>query len=225
MATERISILIADDHAILRSALAQAIGGLNTIDVVGQAGDGRDAVQLATELRPTVVLMDLLMPTLDGIEATRRVRQECPETRVLVLTGAAASDRVLEVLRAGANGMLPKTSSLSELERAMQAVARGEVYVAPELAAPLLAGLANRPPEEDPTDPTAALSSREREVFQLIGEGYRTRDIAESLVISPKTVAQHKANIIKKLGLAGARELQLVAARWAIRSQGQLAAD
>ena len=131
----------------------------------------------------------------------------------------------VEVLRAWANGMLPKNSSLSDLKRAMQAVARGEVYVAPELAAPLLAGLANRPPEEDPTDPTAALSSREREVFQLIGGGYRTRDIAESLVISPKTVAQHKANTIKKLGLAGARELQLVAARWAIRSQGQLAAD
>ena len=187
----------------------QAMPGLR---VLGGAKDGREALDMVERLQPQVVLMDLVMPLLDGVEATRRIRRHCRDTRVLVLTGVAGSDRVLEALRAGASGMVPKTADLGELERAIRAVAAGDLYVSPEMAGPLLGHLATN---DGPLDnaPGLALSTREREVVQLIGEGQSTREIAAGLVISPKTVAQHKANIIRKLGLKGTRELQVFAAR------------
>ena len=171
--------------------------------------------QVAT-VRPDVVLMDIMMPLLDGMEATRRIHRECPRTAVIVLTAAVGPETVLDALRAGATGLLAKTADLVEVERAIQTVARGTIYVSPELAGPVLATIAARG-TTDSSEDLASLSSREREVVQLIGEGHCTQEIAGGLFISPKTVAQHKANIVKKLGLRGTRDLQLVAAKWLLK--------
>ncbi|MEE9277895.1 MAG: response regulator transcription factor [Dehalococcoidia bacterium] len=214
MATSNeLSVLIVDDHGLLRSVMTMALESMEGIVVIGQAGNGREAVELATETNPDLVMMDILMPLLDGLEATRRIRRDCPRTKVMVLTGVAGPDAVLGVLRAGATGLIPKTAELTELQRAIRAVGRGEIYVSPELSGPVLASIAARPADEVNADDLAVLSGREREVIQLIGEGQSTREIAGGLYISPKTVAQHKANIVKKLSLRSTRELQILAAR------------
>lgn len=208
-----LSVLIVDDHGLLRSVMSMALESMDGIKVVGQAENGREAVEAAAAQHPDLVMMDILMPLLDGLEATRRIRRECPNTRVMVLTGVAGSDAVLDVLRSGATGLIPKTAELSEVQRAIRQVGQGRVYVSPELAGPVLASIAARPADESTLDDLGALSSREREVIQLIGEGQSTRDIAAGLFISPKTVAQHKANIVKKLGLQSTRDLQIFAAK------------
>ncbi len=192
--------------------MTMALERMDGVQVIGQADNGRDAVDEVIRARPDIVLMDILMPLLDGIEATRRIRRDCPTTRILMLTGAATSESVMEVLRVGTSGLIPKTSDLLELEGALRAVAAGEIYVSPPLAGPVLAQIAARPVSSEDDD-LAVLSGREREVIQLIGEGQSTRDIANGLFISPKTVAQHKANIVKKLRLNNTRELQIFAAR------------
>lgn len=208
-----LSVLIVDDHGLLRSVMSMALESMDGIKVVGQAENGREAVEVAAAQHPDLVMMDILMPLLDGLEATRRIRRECPNTRVMVLTGVAGPDAVLDVLRSGATGLIPKTAELSEVQRAIGHVGRGGVYVSPELAGPVLASIAARPADESALDDLGTLSSREREVIQLIGEGQSTRDIAAGLFISPKTVAQHKANIVKKLGLQSTRDLQIFAAK------------
>lgn len=212
MSDAPLRVFIADDHALLRNVITIALERLDGVEVVGQADNGRTAVQQVLLAKPDVVLMDILMPLLDGLEATRRIRRESPATRVLILTGMVASESVLELLRTGATGIVPKTSDLAELETAVRAVARGEIYVTPAIAGPVLAELASTPTRAAPNG-LQTLSGREREVMQLVGEGQSTRDIAAGMVISPKTVAQHKANIIHKLKLGNTRDLQLFAAR------------
>ena len=205
-------VVVVDDHGLLRNVMTMALEATPDLRVVGQAANGREAVDLVLEEQPDIVLMDILMPLLDGLEATRRILRDSPQARIVVLTGVAGPDAVLDVLRAGARGLLAKTSDLAEVELALRAVAGGEVYVSPSLAGPVLARVAARPPE-DSEDDFALLSTREREIVQLIGEGASTREIAEGLFISPKTVAQHKANVVKKLGLRNTRELQILAAK------------
>lgn len=212
MSDAPLRVFIAADHALLRNVITIALERLDGVEVVGQADNGRTAVQQVLLAKPDVVLMDILMPLLDGLEATRRIRRESPATRVLILTGMVASESVLELLRTGATGIVPKTSDLAELETAVRAVARGEIYVTPAIAGPVLAELASTPTRAAPNG-LQTLSGREREVMQLVGEGQSTRDIAAGMVISPKTVAQHKANIIHKLKLGNTRDLQLFAAR------------
>lgn len=212
MSDAPLRVFIADDHALLRNVITIALERLDGVEVVGQADNGRTAVQQVLVAKPDVVLMDILMPLLDGLEATRRIRRESPATRVLILTGMVTSESVLELLRTGATGIVPKTSDLTELETAVRAVARGEIYVTPAIAGPVLAELASTPTRDAPNG-LQTLSGREREVMQLVGEGQSTRDIAAGMVISPKTVAQHKANIIHKLKLGNTRDLQLFAAR------------
>lgn len=210
--TNPLRVFIVDDHGLLRSVMTMALERMDGVQVIGQADNGRDAVNEVIRARPDIVLMDILMPLLDGLEATRRIRRDCPTTRILMLTGAATSESVLEVLRVGSSGLIPKTADLTELEAAIRAVAAGEIYVSPQLAGPVLAQIAARPVSAEDDD-LAVLSGREREVIQLIGEGQSTREIASGLFISPKTVAQHKANIAKKLRLNNTRELQIFAAR------------
>lgn len=168
MTTKPLRVLLVDDHALLRYVMPLALERIENVTVVGQASNGRDAVDAVFADPPDLVLMDILMPLLDGIEATRRIRRDCPKVRILILTGVAHSDVVLEVLRAGASGLIPKTAELSELETAVRAVAAGEIYVSPNLAGPVLAAAAARTPEDEDDD-LAVLSSREREVIQLIG--------------------------------------------------------
>lgn len=213
-----VTLFIVDDHGLLRSVMALAMRALTGIEVVGQADNGRTAVDEVTKLQPDIVLMDIVMPLLDGLEATRRIRKQSPKTRVVVLTAAAQPELVLDVLRAGAIGLVSKSADLAELERAIQAAVRGEIYISPELAGPVLASMAMEAAALQ-TDDLNGLSTREREIIQLIGEGQSTQEIADGLVISPKTVAQHKSNIVKKLRLSGTRDLSLYAARRMLAQQ------
>ncbi len=199
--------------------MTMALESLDGIRVVGQAENGRAGVEATLEHQPDLVLMDILMPLLDGLEATRRIKRESPACKILVLTGVVGSDAVLDVLRAGASGLVPKTAELSEVETAIRVVGRGEIYVSPQLAGPVLATMASRPADDVNAGLFALLSGREREVIQLIGEGHSTQEIASGLYISPKTGAQHKANMVKKLSLKSTRDLQILAARRIVARQ------
>ena len=218
-ATDELKVLVVDDHGLLRSVMTMALESLDGIRVVGQAENGRAGVEATLAHQPDLVLMDILMPLLDGLEATRRIKREAPDCRILVLTGVVGSDAVLDVLRAGASGLIPKTAELSEVETAIRIVGRGEIYVSPQLAGPVLATMAARPAEDANAGLFAILSGREREVIQLIGEGHSTQEIAKGLYISPKTVAQHKANMVKKLSLKSTRDLQILAAKRMVARQ------
>lgn len=212
-----IRVLLADDHDLFRAgvrALLQERG----FEVVAEAGDGREVLRLLQEHRPDVVLMDLLMPGLNGLEATGRITREFPGVRVLVLSMSAAEEFVLPVLRAGASGYLLKNTRPDDLEKALRAVARGETYLAPAVSGFLVEDYRRRTAgTEDPLD---RLSPRQREVLQLVAEGETDREIAAALFLSPRTVNTHVANILAKLGVASRRD----AAAWA-RAHGVLPAS
>jgi DNA-binding NarL/FixJ family response regulator len=203
--------LIADDHTLLRDTLRLLLELHEEIEIVGEASDGREAIDLAEQLKPDVVLMDTAMPGLNGIEATIQIRKRLPRTRVLVLSGYQYADQVKAALRAGASGYVLKSSSSKELLLAIHTVNQSNRYLSEALAeseALQTALLSEGRAEKDPV-----LSPREREVLQLIGEGSTNRGIAERLVISVKTVEAHKEHIIQKVGARGSAEL----IRYAIR--------
>jgi two-component system response regulator NreC len=205
-------VLIADDHTILRDTLRLLLEMHEEIEIVGEAGDGREAIDLAAKLKPDVIVMDTAMPGLNGIEATTQIRKRLSRTRVLVLSGLQAVDQVKAALRAGASGYVLKSASTKELLLAIHTVHQGDIY----LSEALIGGengctfqeAAEGRGEKDPE-----LSPREREVLQLIGEGHTNRGIAERLFISVKTVEAHKEHIIQKVGARGSAEL----IRYAIR--------
>lgn len=196
----RIRVLVVDDHTLLRQALRSMLEAEDAIEVVGEAVNGRDAVDLAEQLRPDVVLMDMVMPGLNGIEATRQLTRRLPTARVLILTAYLEDDRLLEALRSGAAGYVVKQSDLAELMLAIQSVHRGNTYfsaaVSEEIAVNEVILRAKQPESRAGYD---LLTSREREVLQLIAEGLSNQGIADSLFISVKTVEAHKAHIMNKL--------------------------
>lgn len=211
-ALRSIRVLIADDHTVLRDTLRLLLEMNGEVEVVGEASDGRQAIDLAEQLKPDVVLMDTAMPGLNGIEATAQIRKRLPKTKVLVLSGYGHEDQVRAALRAGASGYVLKSSSSEELLLAIRTVNQSNTYLSQSLAegdrlrSYLLAA-------EGRTGREATLSAREREVLQLIAEGYTNRAIAERLFISVKTVEAHKEHIVQKLGVRGSAEL----IRYAIR--------
>jgi two-component system response regulator NreC len=196
----RIRLLIADDHALLRQALRTLLDGQDGLEVVGEASNGRDAVEAAERLLPDVVLMDMVMPGLNGIEATRQITKRVPGCRILILTAYLEDERLLQALRAGANGYVVKNSDLEELLLAVRSVHRGNTYfssaVSEEIAVNEVLMQAKQPVPRTGYD---LLTNREREVLQLIAEGYSNQRIADELVISVKTVEAHKAHIMSKL--------------------------
>ncbi|MCS7042478.1 MAG: response regulator transcription factor [Bryobacteraceae bacterium] len=208
MSRTTIRILLADDHSMVRQGFRRILEAQQDFEIVGEASDGREAVALAEQLRPDVVVMDVAMPGLNGIEATRRIVENSPRTRVLALSMHRDGVYVREILRAGARGYLLKDAFDADLIAAVRAVARGEGYIAPAVADSVLADY-----RQHVTDPIDLLTAREREILQLIAEGRTNKEIASMLKLSVYTVDAHRGRIMEKLNLHSAGEL----VRFAIR--------
>ena len=214
----RIRVLLADDHAVLRQALRLLLEMHEEVEVVGDVGDGREAVDAAQRLQPDVVLMDVAMPGLNGVEATRQITQRLRGIKVLMLTGYADDERLMEALRAGASGYVIKRSDVRELLVAIQAVRSGNVYISSAVTdgrTPLELLIEAR---SGPSSPADKLTAREREILQLVAEGHPNQSIAEHLVLSVKTVEAHKAHIMQKLGVQRTTDLIRYALRKGIIS-------
>ena len=196
----KISVLIVDDHAVLRQALRLLLEVHPEIEVVGDAANGREALEVAEKLLPDVILMDMVMPGLNGLEATRQIRRRLPKTKVLILTGYMEDEQIVAALRAGASGYVVKKSDATELVLGIQAVHRGNTYFSASISEHGAASeyLLQARSEEGKAG-YELLTSREREVLQLIAEGSSNQGIAEELFISVKTVEAHKAHIMTKL--------------------------
>jgi two-component system, NarL family, response regulator LiaR len=209
LARESISVLIADDHPVVRQGLRSLLSTQEDIQLVGEAADGEEAVALARELVPDVVLMDLVMPGLDGVEATRRIREASPTTTVIVLTSFDQDEHVFPSIKAGAAGYLLKDVPPQELVEAIRKADRGEALLHPTVAARLMREVA----EGDRSAPADALTDRELEVLRLIARGLPNKQIARELGVAEKTVKTHVSNILAKLHLADRTQAALYAVR------------
>jgi DNA-binding NarL/FixJ family response regulator len=205
---KRIRILLADDHAVVRQGFRMILSAHPDLEIVGEAGNGREAVELAGTLRPDVVVMDVAMPELNGIEATRRLTADNPHTRVVALSMHKDSVYVREILRAGARGYLLKDSVAEDLVAAVRAVAAGEGYLSPGVSNAVLDDY-----RKHVTNPIDLLSSREREVLQMLAEGKTNKEIAVVLNLSVYTVEAHRGRIMEKLNVHSINELVRFAVR------------
>jgi NarL family two-component system response regulator LiaR len=220
-----IQVLLVDDHAIVRDGIRSLLKTQPDIEVVGEANNGQDAVSMAESLQPDLVLMDLVMPGMDGIEAIRRIVDGQPESRILVLTSFSAEDKVFPAIKAGAMGYLLKDCDSEELVRAIHQVFRGESSIHPKIArmllqemtAPLGEGAGEPPPRPDlpAVDP---LTVRELEVLKLVARGRSNREIADELVVAEGTIRTHVSNILSKLHLASRTQATLYALREGLTS-------
>jgi DNA-binding NarL/FixJ family response regulator len=207
-----IRVLLADDHVLVRTGIRMLLQKTEGVEVVGEADDGRRAVALALELRPHIVLMDISMPNLNGLEAAAQIRRECPEVRVIILSMSADETHVLQALRAGASGYLLKDASPDELTLALQSVMRGDTWLTPRVSRQVVEGYVGRLSEGETT--LDALTPRQREILQLIAEGQGTKEIAFKLGLSVKTVETHRAQIMDRLNIRDVPGL----VRFAVRS-------
>ncbi len=199
---ERTTVLIVDDHAMVREGLRGFLDAQEDMEVVGEAGDGRAAIDAARRLRPQVILMDLMMPEMDGITALAAIKQFLPEAEILVLTSFADDSQVFPALRAGASGYLLKTASSAELAAAIRAVRRGEPVLHPDIARKLMRGAQITP------EPAAEeLTARELEVLALLAQRLSNKEIAATLGVAEKTVKTHVSNILSKLGMTSRLEV------------------
>ena len=206
---ESIRVLVVDDHAVVREGLRAFLELQDGIEVVGEAEDGRQALEEATQLRPDVILMDLVMPRLDGVAAMRSLRETVPEARVIVLTSFLDDDKLLPALRTGAAGYLLKNAQPQELVRAVRAAHAGETLLDPVVAARLVETLAADGTEE----PLDRLTPREREVLILVGRGFPNKLIARELELSEKTVKTHVGHVLAKLGVTDRTQAAVLAVR------------
>jgi len=202
--SESIRVLIADDHPVVRGGLKTFLATVDGIEVVGEASDGAQAIELTHQLDPDIVLMDLAMPNVDGIEATAQIRDR---TKVIALTSFATDDKVFPAIRAGAVGYLLKESGPDDLADAIRKVAAGESILSPTIAEKLMREVAAGTPAAHRTD----LTAREREVLRLIARGMSNRDISRELTVAEKTVKTHVSNILSKLGVADRTQAALYA--------------
>jgi NarL family two-component system response regulator LiaR len=210
-----IRVLITDDHGVVRQGLRMFLSLDPDIEVVGEAENGREALAMARELRPDVVLMDLLMPVMDGVEATRAIRSELPEVEVVALTSVLGDTSVTGAIKAGATGYLLKDTEAEELHRAIKGAAEGKVQLAPEATVHLMREVrAPESPEE--------LTERETEVLRLLARGKANKQIASALFVEEKTVKAHVSSILRKLGVQSRTQAALHAVRTGLVSPGEL---
>ena len=209
----RVRILLADDHTMVRQGLRKVLEERHDWEVVAEASNGREAVTLAEQHRPDVAILDVAMPLLNGIEATRQITKRVPGTRVLVLSMHADEAYVTQILQAGATGYLLKESADVDLMQAVSAIAMGKSFFSPAIARVMLDDYVRQLAEKGITDRYESLSEREREVFQLIAEGKTNKEIAVVLSVSPSTVDTHRGHIMEKLDLHSAAEIVLYAVR------------
>jgi len=201
----KIRVLVVDDHAMFREGIRSLLEGYEDVEIVGEAAQGREAIEKVRQLAPQVVLMDIAMPVMGGLEATRRIQKESPNARVLVLTQYEDSEYILSLLRAGARGYVSKTATASELVSAIRAIHGGESFLYPSAATTLIDEYVMRVGGQK--NEYERLTDREREILQLVAEGRTNHEIAERLFISVKTVLRHTTSIMEKLGFHNRTEL------------------
>jgi DNA-binding NarL/FixJ family response regulator len=209
----RVRILLADDHTVVRQGLRKVLEERPEWEVVAEAGDGREAVRLAEQHKPDVAILDVAMPLLNGIEATRQITKRLPNTRVLVLSMHADEAYVTQILQAGATGYLLKDSADVDLVQAVGEVSKGKSFFSPKIARVMLDDYVRALADKGVTDRYESLSEREREIFQLIAEAKTNKEIASLLNVSPSTVETHRAHIMEKLDIHSAAEIVLYAVR------------
>jgi DNA-binding NarL/FixJ family response regulator len=207
-----IRVLLADDHTLVRAGFCRLLEGIPGIEVVGEASDGREAVEMIETKRPDMVLMDIGMPGLNGLEATARVTHDLPGIRVIILSMHSDKEYVLKALRAGASGYLLKDADINQLEMAIKAVAEGETFLSPSISRHVISDYVNRVGAEP--SPREELTPRQREILQLIAEGRSKQDIAQMLGVSLKTVETHRDQMMERLGIYDVAGL----VRYAIRT-------
>jgi DNA-binding NarL/FixJ family response regulator len=203
----RHRVVIAEDHTILREGLRALLSAESDLEVVGEAEDGRQAIRRVEELGPDLILTDLSMPKMNGVEAIREIKKRAPETKVLALTVHKAEEFILEVLQAGADGYILKDASSKELMMAIKSVLGGKRYLSPSVSQMVIEGYLEGRKSIASSSPWDTLTKREREILKLIAEGHKNKEIADYLYISVKTVEKHRANLMKKLDLHSAAAL------------------
>lgn len=200
-ASEKKGVLIVEDHTLLREGLRLMLSSLPDLEVVGEAGDGREAIRQAEKLSPTLILMDLSMPRMGGVEAIREIKKSRPKIKILALTVNDSEEHVAAVLQAGADGYILKDSTREELLRAIQYVLVGKKVLSPSIAEKVIEGYLSGKKPCPPQTRWDTLTNREKEVLKLVGEGYTNKKIADYLCISTNTVEKHRSNLMEKLNL------------------------
>jgi len=207
MKPNTVKIILADDHTIVRQGLAKLLEGEPDLKVVGEAEDGRRAVNQVQKLKPDVVLMDIAMPNLNGIEATRQIKKISPQTKVIILSMHAHDRYINELFGLGASGYLLKNSTGTDIINAIHAALQGNTYLSPSISRRVIEDYISMKSKSPRDDLYSKLSNREREVFQMIAEGRSTREISEILCVSPSTVKTHRSNIMEKLKMDNISQL------------------
>ncbi len=220
MTDDLIRVILADDHAVVRAGLRAVLGGAKDVEVIGEAKNGREAVAMAERFQPDVVVMDLDMPDIDGIAATKEIVAKGLSSRVLVLTMHVEEDYLVPLMEAGAAGYLVKSAADRELVDAVRAVAHGDVYVRPAAARVLAKNLTKKDPAAAERQRFENLTQRERDVLRYVAQGYSAPEIGEKLFISPKTVDTYKQRIQEKLGFSHRSDYVQLALRLGILSEG-----
>jgi len=207
MLMQKTRVLVVDDHTIMREGICALLKLATDIEVVGEAANGREALDMAKQLTPDVVVMDISMPVMDGREATRRMTKDMPGIKILVLTQYDDKEHVLSLIEAGACGFVSKKAAFEELSSAVRCIAHGESFLSPSVAKVVIDAYQYGAASRDKSDPYEQLTDREKDVLKLLVEGHSTQEIAELLVLSPKTVAGYKTSLMSKLDITSGIEL------------------